>query len=127
MHHCTVGDGYAAIKFCDTNLGFGTCKDCPQLTLDVALGVDLERTISFTQWKKGPSGKAAVQGEINSLFQVTTSRSEAIDRLKVQAGALKKHIFIAYNQWRAKKLAEANLDTKTLLMVEDYQQNFTVF
>ena len=49
-----------------------------------------------------------------------------MEELQDQVVSLKHHIFVAYNQWKAKKLAETNLDCDTLMLVEDYQQNLTV-
>ena len=49
-----------------------------------------------------------------------------METLQEQVISLKQHIFVAYNQWKAKKLAEANLGCQTLMLVEDYQQNLTV-
>ena len=82
--------------------------------------------VTYTQWKKGPSGKASISAPITSLFQVTLSISAAMEVLQEQVVSLKHHIYVAYNQWKAKKLAEANLDCHTLMIVEDYQQNLTV-
>ena len=104
----------------------GLCKECPALPLSVREGVDMSCTLVFTQWKKGPSGRASIKTSINSLFQVSMSISTAMETLKEQAVALKSHIFVAYNQWKAKKLAEENLDCDTLMLVEDYQMNLTV-
>ena len=104
----------------------GLCKECPPLPLSVRDGVDMSSTLVFTQWKKGPSGRPSIKTSINSLFQVSMSISTAMETLKEQAVALKSHIFVAYNQWKAKKRAEENLDCDTLMLVEDYQQNLTV-
>ena len=104
----------------------GQCQECPPLHLHVKEGVDASSTIVFTQWKKGPSGRPSIKTSINSLFQVSMSVSTAMETLQEQSLALKRHIFVAYNQWRAKKLAEENLRCDTLLVVEDYQQNLTV-
>ena len=49
-----------------------------------------------------------------------------MEELQDQVVSLKHHIFVAYNQWKAKKLAETNLDCDTLMLVEDNQQNLTV-
>ena len=104
----------------------GQCSECPPLPLHVKEGVDMSSTLVFTQWKKGPSGRASIKTPINSLFQVSMSISSAKEALEEQAVVLKRHIFVAYNQWRAKKLAEENLCCDTLMLVEDYQQNITV-
>ena len=104
----------------------GQCSECPQPPLHVKEGDDMSTLVVFTQWKKGPSGRAAIKLTINSLFQVSMSISHAMEALEEQAAVLKRHIFVAYNQWRAKKLAEENLCCDTLMLVEDYQQNLTV-
>ena len=104
----------------------GVCPSCPTLPLDVHDGVDLTTPLTYTQWMKGPSGRTAIPGNINSLFQVTKPLHTAMEILQEQVIGLKQHIFVAYNQWRAKKLAETNLGCDTLMLVEDYQQNLTV-
>ena len=63
---------------------------------------------------------------LRRLFQVSISIAAAMESLQEQAVGLKRHIFLAYNQWRAKKLAEENLASDTSMLVEDYQQNLTV-
>ena len=45
--------------------------------------------------------------------------------LQDQVVSLKHHIYVAYNRWKAKNLAEANLDCHNLMIVEDCQQNLT--
>ena len=82
--------------------------------------------VVFTQWQEGPNRRAAIKTTINSLFQVSMSISHAMEASEEQAVVLKRHIFVAYNQWRAKKLAEENLCCDSLMLVEDYQQNLTV-
>ena len=82
--------------------------------------------VDFTQWKKGSTNRTSGPKDIFGLFGVSQSLVEAIALLKEQVVELKSHIFVAYNQWRAKKLSEEQLDTDTLMMVVDYQQNLTV-
>ena len=104
----------------------GVCTDCPDLLADVKDHVDANSTVDFTQWKKGSTSRTSGPAEIFGLFNVTLTVLEAIELLKMRVVELKSHIFVAYNQWRAKKLCEEHLDTNTLMLVVDYQQNLTV-
>lgn len=49
-----------------------------------------------------------------------------MEELQDKVVSMKHHIFVTYNLWKAKKLAETNIDCDTLMLVEDYQQNLTV-
>ena len=62
-----------------------------------------------------------------TLFKVALSVSSAMENMQGQVISLKRHIYVAYNQWKENKVAEANLDCHTLMFVEDYQQNLIHF
>ena len=66
------------------------------------------------------------QREIYSLHNTTTTLAEGIQLLQARAQVLAKHIYTAYNQWKAKCLCEKNLAYGTFVHVIDYQQNLTV-
>ena len=104
----------------------GKCSQCPVLPVELRDNVDLNSMIEFTQWKKGSTGRTTGPAEIFGLFTVCLSGEEAVNLLKKQVVELKSHIFVAYNQWRAKKLCEQNLDSETIMLVVDYQQNLTI-
>ena len=76
----------------------GLCRECPSLPLAVNECVDLESSVDFTQWKKGPSGRPGFKGSITSLFKVTLSVSSAMENMQEQVINLKSHIYVPYNQ-----------------------------
>ena len=85
----------------NNDCAMGSCKNCPELVVDTPM-TDLLRKIDVLVWKKGVSGKLDKSGkekEVFSLFKEEIEIAEAVTNLKTDGKDLKKHIFVAYNQW----------------------------
>jgi hypothetical protein len=105
------------------------CSACPGLSVAIDPGVNEEREFVFQEWKKGAAGKVGTDGEERQIYSLHNTRitiREGIQLLKERASALTKHIYLAYRQWRCKKLFEENLDDSTILLLSDYQQNISL-
>ena len=84
------------------NCSMGKCNECPELEVECGTNIDMSSMIDFTQWKKGSTGRVTGTSEIFGLFTVSLPVTDAISLLKHQVLLLKSHIFVAYNQWKAK-------------------------
>jgi hypothetical protein len=107
----------------------GACTSCPDLLVYVDERIDASADLEFIQWRKDVSARTTKKGEkkeVFALFKVTMKIEDAVEYLQELTPALKLHIYTAYNQWRAKKLAEESLKVDTILIVDDYQMNLTV-
>ena len=107
----------------------GDCTSCPDLPIYVDPRIDTSTDLEFTQWRKDVSGRTTKTGErkeVFALFKVTMKIEYAVEYLQELTPALKLHIYTAYNQWRAKKLAEESLKVDSILIVDNYQMNLTV-
>ena len=107
----------------------GDCTSCPDLPVYIDPRIDTSTDLEFTQWRKDVSGRTTKTGEkkeVFGLFKVTMKIEDAVEYLQELTTALKLHIYTAYNQWRAKKLAEESLKVDSILIVDDYQMNLTV-
>ena len=107
----------------------GDCPSCPDLSVYVDEMIDTSTTLEFTQWRKDVAARKTRKGEqkeIYGLFKVTMTIQDAVEYLQDLTAGLKLHIYTAYNQWKAKKLAEESLKVGSILFVDDYQMNLTV-
>ena len=85
--------------------------------------------ITFFQWRSGPTGRFDKKGKeyhVFSLHDTTSTIAQAVKNLEKQVINLRRHIFTAYSQWRAKKICEENLRSDSLMLCSDYQQNISV-
>ena len=105
------------------------CDQCPGLTVETGQNVDESQTFSFLEWRNDTVAKTGKDGKPRKVFTLhesTVTISEGIKLLKEKAKKLAGHIFVAYQQWWAKKITVENLAYGTLCLVADYQQNLTV-
>ena len=65
-------------------------------------------------------------GKVFGLFQKTETVQEVADCLISKIPKFKKHVFNSYSQWNAHSISRENLDEKSVITIEDYQQNMEV-
>ena len=125
---------------------FGDCKDCKTLKLYIPENIK-KVEVTYSSWqvgekvqevktKKGKKqtqdntqsvdgGKEVTAKKVYGLFNITTVEDVATTFLK-SLPRLKRHIFIAHNQWDAHSKVRENLTVDSLITIEDYQRNIEV-
>ena len=99
-----------------------SCKQCSVFKVHDAVQ---DGVVTFYQWRSGPTGRYDKKGKeyrVFSLHDTTTTVAEAVQELEKQVINLRRHIYTAYSQWRAKKICEENLKPESLMLCSDYQQ-----
>ena len=107
----------------------GFCSSCPELLVDVRLGMDIGATFTYQEWRKGLVARTNDKGEAREVFTLHNTIitiNEGVKLLRTRAKELKHHIFVAYNQWEYKKICESNIQLGTVMILSDYQQNLTI-
>ena len=115
---------------------YGKCFNCPNLTIDIPTSKQ-KQLITYSLWQYGfdeekkrkqlekdPQKKNA--GRVFGLFDVTETISEAVKNFTNSLPKMKIHIYTAYSQWNAHAMSRDSLDDKSIITIEDYQQNLEV-
>jgi hypothetical protein len=115
---------------------YGVCTSCPQPDdIEIPSGKE-NQLITYSQWMYGvdPAKKMRDEeknkknnpGRVFGLFQVTQKAKDAINCLKEMLPKFQIHFYSAYCQWRAHTTNREALDNKSIITIEDYQQNMEV-
>ena len=102
----------------------GDCTSCPVLQVDTE-GCQME-DIQVYSWRKGVAGvdAAGKDKEMFTLFLDQIPLVTAVSNLQNMAKMIKTHIYVAYRQWEyTRELPSKLVPLKSILTVEDYQQN----
>ena len=107
----------------------GECQRCQTIKVNITKKL-LDLEITFSQWETREQlvrkrGKM-VKKNIFSLFSRTTTVGEARDLLVERLPKLRKHIYVAHQQWNAHATLRENLDKSSVITIEDYQMNITL-
>ena len=102
----------------------GDCSNCPTLLVDTT---DCSvKEVQVYVWRKGIAGvdAAGKDKEIFTIFLDTIPLDAAVSDLQSMAKMMKTHIYVACRQWEYNRvIANKLIPLKSILTVEDYQQN----
>ena len=110
------------------------CTECPGLRWSLPDNL-LKHSISYSLWaskemevKKLDENNepVTVTKTVFSLYPETETLEEALKRLRVMLIGLKWHIYTAHRQWTGHDVHRSNLDSESIITIEDYQMNIEV-
>lgn len=116
------------------NCATGKCKTCPVfrtecqaelLVKEVKFSLWESRKVNVTKTDKNNVTKTT-EKYVFALYPYITTLGETIEKLKKMLTKLKTHIFTAHRQWSAHDHQRNNMDTSSIITIEDYQMNLTV-
>ena len=100
----------------------GKCDSCPKLKIIVPQNKNKE--VTFSQWTYG---KHQANGKkVFGLFPETCQLKTLVTKLSDSLPKLKLHVYNAHCQWNAHSIARSKLSDKSIITIEDYQQNIEV-
>ena len=111
------------------------CSLCPGL--EIAVPEDFENlSISYSLWETKmvevtkvdvQNSPKTVKKSVFSLYTYTETVLEALRKLRLMVEeGLKWHIYTSHRQWTAHEVQRSNLDTESVITIEDYQMNMEV-
>ena len=107
-----------------------SCESCPSLIVDTIDEIGSQE-ITFVQWESRTQKVRNKKGEyidkkVYSLYSHTELLDQAISQLEDMLEGLTKHILVAHHQWKVHKTLQENLNTESIITIEDYQMNIEI-
>ena len=107
--------------------------DCPGLKWDLPDSL-LQQSISFSLWASkemeitelDENNKSKTVKKQFSPFTKKQTVGEVLERLRVMVVGLKWHIYTAHRQWTGHDVHRTNLNSESIITIEDYQMNMEV-
>ena len=103
--------------------GLGRCQVCPKWELQVPEGWG-EEVVTVSLWG---DQMCPIKGKkVHGRWPKTMSLAELVQSYNSDLGALTSHLYVAYRQWSAWKVASTSLQPGQVCSQEDYQMNVSM-